>query len=297
MKTIWLILLTTLCTITAGVYFAVQSRISEEPTLSVLRVGVLPDQSVEALRKRYAPLLEYLSATTGLDTKLVTPSDYNSLIRMFRDDEVELAYFGGLTFVQAHTFYDAEPLVMRNKDSRFTSWFLVKSGDTSSVLTDFKGKKFSFGSSQSTSGHLMPRYFMGQEKQIIAEDFFSEVRYSGSHDKTAYLVRDGEVDLGVANSEIIRSMIRDGRLKENDLRVLWESPPYSDYVWTVHDHLDEGIKTQLRDAFLGLNAYDVDHGKVLAAMSAENFLPAVSRDFLTLKQTAATLELLEPHIK
>ena len=69
----------------------------------------------------------------------------------------------------------------------------------------------------------MPRHFMCSDKQIIPEVFFSEVHYSGAHDKTAYLVRDGTIDLGVANSEIIKKMIRDGRLKENDVRVLWET--------------------------------------------------------------------------
>jgi len=297
MKTIWLTLLISLCTIGLGIYFITQPTTSKEATPSTLRVGVLPDQNPETLHDRYDALLEQLSAKTGLDTKLVIPSDYDALIEMFRDGELELAYFGGLTFVKAHIFYDAEPLVMRDEDTRFTSWIIVKGTNTSHVLSDFKGKKFSFGSKLSTSGHLMPRYFLQQEKQIIAERYFSEVHYSGTHDKAAYQVRDGTVDLGAVNSEIVRDMVQDGRLKENDLRVLWETPPYPNYVWTVPANLDQTIKTQLRNAFLGFNMNDAVDGKVLADLNSEGFLPAGTKDFLILEEVALSLGLLDQSTK
>ncbi|MGI9289323.1 MAG: phosphate/phosphite/phosphonate ABC transporter substrate-binding protein [Pseudomonadales bacterium] len=296
MRIFWITLLVVLCAVIAGI-FTVQPTFHHETTPSILRVGILPDENEDALRERYDPLLEYLSAKIGVDTRLVLPSDYSDLVRLFRDREVELANFGGLTFVRAHVLYDAMPLVMRDVDTRFTSWFLVKDGEAAHDLTDFKGKRFTFGSRLSTSGHLMPRHFLQTEMQIIPEEFFSEVRYSGAHDKTVNLVRDGVVDLGVANSEIVRTMARVGRVNENDLRVLWETPPYNDYVWAVHDDLNEGIKTQLRDAFLELNADDSVQGKILKGMGTEGFLPAGDRDFLLLQQIAGTLGLLHPKIK
>ncbi len=297
MKTNWFVLLAILCFVGAGIYFVVQPNFDSEDTPSILRVGVLPDESVEMLHQRYDLLLDYLSRETGIEFKLVLPSDYNELIQLFRDHEVDLAYFGGLTFVQAHVFHHAEPLVMREVDTRFTTWFLTMDSDPTHNLADFKGKVFTFGSRLSTSGHLMPRHYMQTEKQITPEEFFTEVRYSGAHDKTAYLVRDGEVDLGAANSEIIRTMLRDGRLKENDVRVLWETPPYPDYVWALHGHFSESIKTRLRNAFLGLDASNAVHGKILAGIDAGAFLPAGTSDFLILKGVAESLGLLAPEAK
>jgi phosphonate transport system substrate-binding protein len=285
--------LITLCiTIAASIYFTLQPMHYRETTPSIVRVGILPDMSEENIRQRYDPLLDYLSEETGLEFRLVLPSDYDELVQLFGEHELDLAYFGGLTYVQAHANYQAEPLVMRDVDTRFTSLFLVSQDNQAHDLADFKGKVFSFGSRLSTSGHLMPRHFMLTEEQIIPEEFFSTVRYSGAHDKTAYLVRDGEVDLGVANSEIIMSMFREGRLKENDLRVLSETPPYPDYVWVVHDDLDEDIKTQLRDAFLGLDTDDADHTRLLAGMGAKTFLPAGHREFLPLTRIAHDLGML-----
>ena len=262
-------------------------------TPSVLRVGVLPDENTEVLRNRYAPLLKYLSETIGIDTQLILPSNYQELSTQFRDGEIELAYFGGLTFVQASMNSDAEPLVMRDIDRRFVSWFLARPNEDKKQLSDFEGMHLSFGSQLSTSGHLMPRHFMNSEMQIEPENFFSAVDYSGSHDKTAFLVRDGGVDLGVANSVIIRNMIRDGRLGEDELQIVWETPPYVDYVWAVQKLLDETIKNNLRDAFLALDPSKLNHKTILTSVGAGSFLPAGNRDFQSLKVTATKLGMLE----
>ncbi len=293
MKTILSVLLVLLCVIAASAYFIIQPNFVHSVTPVVLRVGILPDVGVDNLQNRYDPLLAYLSAETGIEHELVLPENYAGLMRMFRDQEVDLAYFGGFTFVKAQTFYGARPLVMREIDTRFTSLFLVRGDDSALQLADFKDKTFSFGSELSTSGHLMPRYFMQEEKQIVPEQFFSEIHYSGAHDKTAYLVRDGKVDLGVANAEIIHAMIEDGRLKQGEIRTLWQTPPYADYVWAVHDYLDDAVKTQLRNAFLKLDVNNEHHNKMLSRLGARFFLPASASDFTRLKIVAESLELLQ----
>lgn len=294
MKIILSVLLVLLCVIAASAYFIMQPNFVHSVTPVVLRVGILPDVSVENIQQRYDPLLEYLSAETGIEHKLVVPENYADLMRQFHEQKVDLAYFGGFTFVRAQTYSNARPLVMREIDTRFTSLFLVRGDNSALQLADFKDKTFSFGSELSTSGHLMPRHFMLVEKQIVPEQFFSEVHYSGAHDKTAYLVRDGKVDLGVANAQIILGMIKNGRLKKGDIRTLWQTPPYPAYVWAVHDDLDENVKTQLRNAFLKLDKSNNDHKKILFQLGARYFLPAAASDFTRLKMVAESLELLQP---
>ena len=292
MKTIVSVLLVLLGVIAASAFYVIQPTFNSVRPV-VLRVGILPDVSVDDFQKHYDPLLDYLSAETGIDFKLVASEDYADLIGLFRDHEVDLAYFGGFTFVMAQNFYAARPLVMREIDTRFTSLFLVRGNDSALELADFKDKTFSFGSKLSTSGHLMPRHFMVVEKQIVPEKFFSEVHYSGAHDKTAYLVRDGEFDVGVANTEIILAMIKDGRLREGELRTLWQTPPYSDYVWAVHDSLDEDVSTQLRNAFLKLDMNNKEHNKILLRLGARIYLPAAASDFSRIKMVAESLGLFQ----
>lgn len=293
MKNYSYIILITSCLILLGIYIFFTPAEQQKDTPSVINVGILPDENLNKLYQRYDPLLKYLSKEIGIEFKLIVPSSYDELLQMFRNHKVDLAYFGGFTFLKANLLYHAEPLVMREVDTRFTSWFIVKKDNKAQNLSEFKNKSFAFGSQLSTSGHLMPRYFMQLEKKIIPEDFFTKVHYSNTHDNTVYLVRDGVVDLGVANSEIIKRMLNDGRLQKNDIRILWETPPYPDYVWAIHNHFNDKLKISLRNAFMTLDFQNADQRKILSKMGTESFLPTETNDFISLNKIAKSLGLLE----
>ena len=293
MKKSWLSIFIVIGVFAIGTYYIFQPDLNNNITPSIIHIGILPDQGVEQLHTRYGPLIDYLSKETGIHFEMVVPSSYHELIQLFNTNKVDIAYFGGLTFIKSHINHDAIPLVMRDIDARFTSYFIVQGNNTALDLAEFKGKVFGFGSQLSTSGHLMPRHFMKTRKQIIPEEFFSEIFFSGAHDKTAYLVRDRKIDLGVVNAEIIKKMMHDGRLKANDIRILWETPPYANYVWAAHSHLSDNTKVKIRNAFLNLDVSKIVHKKILDNMGANSFLPAGMSDFLPLMNIAASLKLLD----
>lgn len=263
----------------------------EEAAISVLRIGILPDQSEENLRARYAPLLVHLKDETGIPVELVVPKSYKSLLRLFSEKKIDLAYFGGFTFLKASHADGALPVVMRDVDTRFRSYFLVRADDTARNMRDKHGARLSFGSRLSTSGHLMPRHYLKQNN-IEPEHFFAKVEYSGAHDKTAYRVRDGETDLGAVNAIIADQMFRDGRLKRSQVRVLWETPPYPDYVWAIRGTIAEELRTRVRDAFLSLSADNPVHVEIMKKIGARTFLPVRADDFEQLREVAEGLELL-----
>jgi len=269
-------------------YFLIPRGVT--PTL--LRIGVLPDETPTVLHFRYAPLLERLTERTGIETKLIIPSNYKQMLGLFADDEIDLAYFGGLTYVQAEVDASAQPLVMREIDTRFTSWFIVRGDMAQLELDDFKGKKLTFGSRLSTSGHLMPRHFLHQQWGIEPESFFADVGYSGAHDTSALLVRDGKFDLGAVNATIVEEMINAGRIKADDLKIIWETPPYPNYVWATHEYLHDDLKNQLRQAFLNLDPENPDDRRILQGLNAKKFLPASAGDFSMLGQIAERLDLM-----
>jgi phosphonate transport system substrate-binding protein len=281
-----------LCATAAMVVLAlISAACSPDEGLSqpdLLRIGVLPDQGRDQLIDRYAPLAEYLAEELSVPVKIRVPRSYDHLLELFHDKEVDLAYFGGITFVQANLQSGAVPLVMRDVDAKFTSYFIVRTGETAKNIRDLAGRRLGFGSRQSTSGHFMPRYFLLQSK-ILAEDFFGDIIYSGAHDRTALLVRDGKADLGVANSAVIDSMIEDGRLRSNEIRVLWETPPYADYVWSLRPGFNESFVNRLRDAFLGLSRQNVRQAKILERLGAQIFIPAGTSDFSQLKALFAEM--------
>ena len=259
--------------------------------VNVLRIGILPDQAPEELRRRYKPLFEHISAAVGLPYKLVMPSDYGDMLSRFKAGQIELAYFGGLTYLLAAQTVGAHPLVMREADSRFVSHFFVRAGTPATRLEDFRGKKMAFGSRLSTSGHLMPRYHLQQNK-IEAENYFSSVIYSGAHDKTVAMVVDGEADIGAANGLIVEEMMANKRQGADRLRIIWTTPHYPDYVWAIQNSVPEETREKLRDAFLQLSVYDKKQADILSRVGANIFIPARPADFRELAREAELLGLM-----
>lgn len=256
-----------------------------------IRIAVLPDQSRATLLSQYSPLVDYLESATSLEFELAIPLDYADLLDQFDAGHVDLAWFGGLTFVQAEQNSQAEPLVFRDVDLEFTSCYLASAADTRMNISEFKGANFSFGPSLSTSGHLMPRYFMTNDG-LDPDQFFASLRHSAGHDQTAALVADSTVDLGVANCVIVQTLFENGLLSDKDVRIVETTPPYSDYVWGTRATLDERVKISILDAFLSLDGTNPEHRALLHLHGANVYLPAGSDDFKLIRLAAIRAGLL-----
>lgn len=257
-----------------------------------IRFSLLPDQNHAARGRRFAPLIRYLQDATGLEFEVIEHDGYVELTNAFAKKSIDLAWLGGLTFVIAEQSGNAEPLVMRDVDNRFTSNYIARSDAKEQSVLEFKGQRFAFGSRLSTSGHLMPRHFLGL-RGIVPEEFFASVRHTEGHDATVLLVRDGEVDLGVVNHVILQSMIADGQISANELKVLEATPTYTNYVWAVQTDLDPHVKGVLRNAFLALDPNNSDHLKILRAQGAAGYLPAMATDFDDTRSAAEAAGMLD----
>ncbi len=258
----------------------------------VLKVGVLPDESEAVLVKRYTPLFEHISQQLGIKYQFIFSNSYSEHLKMFEKGEIHLAYFGGLTFLQAHHSVKAVPIVMRDIDLNFASYFIVNKKSGASTLQDLRGKSFSFGSRLSTSGHLMPRYFM-KEKGINPELFFSRIIYTGAHDKTVKEVESGSVDAGVVNAKIVDKMLIQKKLDKEKITIIWQTPPYPDYIWAMQPGYSEEALLNIRNSFLMLSVSNKLHEKILYSVDAGGFLPASIDDFDRLMSIAHELNLFE----
>ena len=167
----------------------------------VLRVSAIPDEAPTELLRKFKPLGNYLEQQLGMQVQFTPVADYPAVVEALATDRLDLAWLGGFTFVQVHQKTgNAIPLVQREQDAQFTSKFITSDPSVQS-LADLKGKTFAFGSVSSTSGSLMPRYFMLGD-DIKPEEFFSRVAYSGAHDATAAWVQAGKVAGGVLNASV-----------------------------------------------------------------------------------------------
>lgn len=257
-------------------------------TIKTLHVAVLSDQNEKDLREYYQPLMRYIQSYIGLPVELIVPNSYSALLSMFERKEIDMALFGGVTYVKAHEKSDALPLVMRNVDGEFRSVALVRSNNTANSLDDIHGGILAFGSKLSTSGYYIPKYFL-QKHNINIEAAFSEIKYSGAHDLTAEWVRDGKADVGMSNSGIVNQMFLDGRLNKNKIKVIWQSPPLYDYVWAVQSDIELQQINNIRNAFLSIGSEEKSMS-LLQHLGADYYIPSSNDDFNEVKNIVKIID-------
>lgn len=259
----------------------------------VLRVSAIPDEAPTELLRKFTPLGAYLEQATGMKVEFVPVADYPAVVEALASDRLDLAWLGGFTFVQVHlkTGGNAIPLVQREQDAQFTSKFITANPDVQS-LADLKGKTFAFGSISSTSGSLMPRYFMLQD-DIKPEDFFSRIGYSGAHDATAAWVQAGRVDAGVLNASVWDKLVSTGKVDTDKVRVFATTPTYYDYNWTVRGTLDSALTEKLRQAFLALDPANPAHKEILDLQAASRFIETEAANYKGIEDAARAADLLK----
>ena len=258
----------------------------------VLRVTAIPDEAPTELQRKFKPLGEYLEQQLGMKVEFTPVADYPAVVEALAADRVDLAWLGGFTFVQARLKTgNAIPLVQREQDAVFTSKFITSDPAVKSVA-DLKGKTFAFGSISSTSGSLMPRYFMLQE-EIVPEQFFSRVAYSGAHDATAAWVEAGKVDGGVLNASVWDKLVAAGKVDTSKVRVFATTPSYFDYNWTVRGNLDPVLIEKITAAFLALDPAKPADKAILDLQAASRFIPTNADNYKGIEAAAQAAGLLK----
>lgn len=257
-----------------------------------LHVSAIPDEAPTELLRKFKPLGVYLEQQLGMKVEFVPVSDYAAVVEAIAADRIDLAWLGGFTFVQTRLKTgNAIPLVQRVEDEKFTSK-IISADPTVQSLQDLKGKTFAFGSVSSTSGSLMPRYFMLQDG-IKPEDFFSRIAYSGAHDATAAWVQAGKADGGVLNASVWDKLVAAGKVDTNKVKVIATTPPYFDYNWTVRGTLDAGLRDKIQAAFLALDPANPEHKAILDLQAASRFIPTKAENYQGIEQAARAAGLLQ----
>jgi len=274
----------------AGVALSLSATLSH--AADVLKVSAIPDEAPTELLRKFKPLGAYLEQQLGMKVEFVPVADYPAVVEALATDRLDLAWLGGFTFVQVRLKTgNAIPLVQREQDAQFTSKFITANPDVNS-LADLKGKTFAFGSVSSTSGSLMPRYFMTQDG-IKPENYFSRIGYSGAHDATAAWVQAGKVDGGVLNASVWDKLVATGKVDTSKVKVFATTPPYYDYNWTVRGTLDPALAEKIKAAFLALDPANPEHKAILDLQAASRFIETTPENYTGIEEAARAADLLK----
>ena len=267
---------------------------------AVLQIGAIPDQNPEKLNRLYGALSEELSEKLEVPVRYAPVSNYAAAVSAFRTGSLDLVWFGGLTGVQARLQTPgARVLAQRDIDAEFTSVFIANGASglrpftSADQLVELKGRRLAFGSESSTSGRLMPQYFMG-ENGVKPDDLAGGgPGFSGSHDATIAVVQSGAYEVGALNEQVWRSNVKDGRVDPDKVTVIWRTPPYVDYHWVVRPDLDarfgDGFTDNLQSTLLELSAETENGAAILELFGAERFIPAEDDDYVMIETVGRQL--------
>jgi phosphonate transport system substrate-binding protein len=258
----------------------------------VLRVTAIPDESPTELARKAAPLVKYLEGKLAMKVEFTPVTDYAAAVETLVNKKIDLAWFGGFTFVQANVRSGGKviPLVQREEDERFKSVFITAEPGINS-LADLKGKDVSFGSQSSTSGHLMPRSFL-LAAGINPDKDFKRVAFSGAHDATIAAVASGKVQAGALNISVWDKFVADKKVDPSQVRAFYTTPTYYDYNWTVHADMPAALREKLSAALLSLSRDTAEGKEVLDLQRATRFVPTKADNYKGIEAAARSAGLL-----
>ena len=261
-----------------------------------LRIGAIPDQDPEVLQRQFDLVSDHLVDELGVEVEYIPVTDYQSAVSGFAVGDLDLVWFGALTGIQARLEVDgADAILQRDIDAEFTSVFIARADsglepfDDVAGLAEVAGRSFTFGSESSTSGRLMPQFFLGEAGVDVESDLTGPPGFSGSHDATIELVTAGTYEVGAVASQVWDSRVADGEVDTDEVVELFRTPTYPNYHWVVQPGLDGtfggGFDDALVDAFTGLDAAEADDAEILELFGAGSFIPTENENYDPIEAT------------
>jgi phosphonate transport system substrate-binding protein len=261
--------------------------------LKELRISAIPDENPQEMLRIYTPFADYLSKEIGVPVKFTPVVDYAATVEGLAANRLEMVWYGGLTSVQAaRQAKGARRIIMRKEDAGFKSHFITRKDTGIKDLKDLKGKTFSFGSVSSTSGHLMPRYFL-LKNGLNPEKDFSKFSFSGAHDATVAWVESSRVDAGALNFLVWDKLVETKKVDTEKVSIFWTTPAYVDYVWTVRAGVDKATVDKIVKAFLKLDYSKPDDKKLLDLHRTKGYIVAKDEDWKEIEEAAVAAGLLK----
>ena len=267
------------------------------PALSdTLYFSAIPDDDETRLIERFGAVADYLEAELGVAVEYVPVKDYGAAVMAFRNDQIQLGWFGGLSGVQARLAVPGSQAIAQGaEDESFVTYFIANT-DTglteADALPDLSGRSFTFGAQTSTSGRLMPEFYIRELTGKAPEDLFSTVGFSGDHGQTLRLVASGAYEIGALNYTVYDTAAAEAAPEADQATVIWKTPPYPDYNWTIRGDVDarfgEGFTQKVQDALLGM-----DDADLLASFPRSEFIAADNDMYQPIEDTARALDIID----
>ncbi len=257
----------------------------------------IPDEDESRLRSRFDKVAVYLSKELGVPVKYVPVKSYAAAVTAFKNNQVQLAWFGGLSGVRARrSVPNSTAIAQGYEDQFFVTYFIAHKsagvGESKGFPKQIKGKTFTFGSKGSTSGRLMPEFHIRTQFKQAPTKVFDRVGFSGDHSRTIALVQSGAYQVGAVNYKVWENELKAGKIDPKKVKIIWKTPTYPDYQWSVRGDVDKnygaGFTAKVRKALLALNDPDL-----LKSFPRSKFVPASNADYKPIVDVGKEIGLLD----
>ena len=263
----------------------------------VFTFTAIPDEDETRLAARFNQVADYLSQQLEVEVRYVPVKSYPAAVTAFRNNQVQLAWFGGLTGVQARRLLPGSQAIAQGEEDQYFKSYFIAHSSTELAAGDqlpeqINGMTFTFGSKSSTSGRLMPEFYLRKQFQQSPDQLFSKVGFSGNHSRTIALVQAGAYQLGAVNYKVWEQELANGNIDPEQVSIIWQTPHYPDYQWTVRGDIDQqwgtGFSEKLPRAIL-----EMKDPALLNAFPRSAFIPASNSDYEPILQTAKSIGLID----
>jgi phosphonate transport system substrate-binding protein len=257
----------------------------------------IPDQDESQLKTRFGKIAGYLSNKLGVPVKYVPVKSYAAAVTAFRNNQVQLAWFGGLSGVRARALVPGSKAIAQGKeDLTFVTYFIAHASTGLKESKDFptaiKGKTFTFGSKGSTSGRLMPEFHIRSAFKAAPQKIFSRVGFSGDHSRTIALVQSGSYQVGATNYAVWDRDVKAGKIDTSKVSVIWRTPTYPDYQWSIRGDVDVKYGAGFTDKVKG-SLLSMTDPELLKSFPRSSFIPASNADYAPIENTAKSIGLID----
>ncbi len=257
----------------------------------------IPDEDESRLQERFNKVADYLSAELGIEVNYIPVKSYAAAITAFKNNQVQLAWFGGLSGVRARLQVPGSVAIAQGYEDQFFKTYLIAHHSTGLTASenfpaDIAEKTFTFGAKGSTSGRLMPEFYIREFFNAAPEDTFRRVGFADDHSQTIAQVQAGAYQVGAVNYKVWENELAAGHIDPSKISVIWSTPTYPDYQWTVRGDLNtsfgDGTIEKVQRALLNMTDPDL-----LASFPRASFVPASNADYLPIEKTAQAIGLLD----
>ena len=261
-----------------------------------LYFSAIPDDDESRLVERFSAVATYLTDTLGVDVQYVPVKSYAAAVTAFANDQIQLGWFGGLSGVQARIAVPGSHAIAQGaEDESFVTYFIANTATglgRGDAFPDIAGRSFTFGAETSTSGRLMPDYWIREETGQAPDALFAKIGFSGDHGQTLRLVASGAFEVGALNYAVYDTAVSEAAPEAAATTIIWQTPPYPDYNWTIRGDVDArfgaGFADKVQTALTGM-----DDPALLAAFPRSAFIAADDALYQPIMDTAKALDLID----